>query len=106
MTSPRREATYDRQRQRDGARPTQPGPVRVGHGDAGTRPSGAEGDPVEATDEEDRIGPYLIRDEVGRGSFATVFRGERCVRRAPPLRCDSELTRRDRTRTRSWRSRA
>ncbi|GAA6042868.1 hypothetical protein JCM8097_007200 [Rhodosporidiobolus ruineniae] len=28
-------------------------------------------------DDQDRIGPYLIGDEIGRGSFATVYRGER-----------------------------
>ncbi|BGP16862.1 Serine/threonine-protein kinase [Rhodosporidiobolus nylandii] len=28
-------------------------------------------------DDEDRIGPYLIGDEIGRGSFATVYQGER-----------------------------
>ncbi|GAA5851452.1 hypothetical protein JCM8547_001099 [Rhodosporidiobolus lusitaniae] len=30
-----------------------------------------------AQDDEDRIGPYLIGEEIGRGSFATVYRGER-----------------------------
>ena len=28
---------------------------------------------------DDRIGPYRIREEVGRGSFATVFRGTHLV---------------------------
>ncbi|GAA5925870.1 hypothetical protein JCM10213_007309 [Rhodosporidiobolus nylandii] len=32
-------------------------------------------------DDEDRIGPYLIGDEIGRGSFATVYQGERHVSR-------------------------
>ncbi|GAA5971085.1 hypothetical protein JCM11641_004139 [Rhodosporidiobolus odoratus] len=32
-----------------------------------------------AQDDEDRIGPYLIAEEIGRGSFATVYRGERYV---------------------------
>lgn len=31
-------------------------------------------------DEGDRIGPYSIAEEIGRGSFATVYRGERQVR--------------------------
>ncbi|GAA6004273.1 serine/threonine protein kinase ATG1 [Rhodotorula paludigena] len=34
-------------------------------------------------DDEDRIGPYTIADEIGRGSFATVYRGERLDSRAP-----------------------
>lgn len=47
----------------------------------------------QAQDDEDRIGPYLIDEEIGRGSFATVYRGERFVRLRthlppppPPLR--------------------
>ncbi|GAA5844785.1 hypothetical protein JCM9279_002919 [Rhodotorula babjevae] len=28
-------------------------------------------------DDDDRIGPYAIAEEIGRGSFATVYRGER-----------------------------
>ncbi|GAA5917925.1 hypothetical protein JCM6882_006505 [Rhodosporidiobolus microsporus] len=35
-----------------------------------------------AQDDEDRIGPYLIGEEIGRGSFATVYRGERYDTRA------------------------
>lgn len=31
-------------------------------------------------DDDDRIGPYAIAEEIGRGSFATVYRGERQVR--------------------------
>ncbi|KAL7342541.1 Serine/threonine-protein kinase ATG1 [Rhodotorula toruloides] len=34
-------------------------------------------------DDEDRIGPYLIAEEIGRGSFATVYRGERQDTHAP-----------------------
>ena len=30
-------------------------------------------------EDEERIGPYLIKEEIGRGSFATVFRGVRYV---------------------------
>lgn len=30
-------------------------------------------------EEEDRIGPYLIGEEIGRGSFATVFKGRKIV---------------------------
>ncbi|SCV69825.1 BQ2448_1219 [Microbotryum intermedium] len=33
-------------------------------------------------DDDDRIGPYLIGEEIGRGSFATVFKGERYDNRA------------------------
>ncbi|GAA5826533.1 hypothetical protein JCM3770_006373 [Rhodotorula araucariae] len=33
-------------------------------------------------DDEDRIGPYAIAEEIGRGSFATVYRGERQDTRA------------------------
>ncbi|BGP48851.1 Serine/threonine-protein kinase [Rhodotorula kratochvilovae] len=33
-------------------------------------------------DDEDRIGPYAIAEEIGRGSFATVYRGERQGTRA------------------------
>ncbi|KWU43996.1 kinase-like protein, partial [Rhodotorula sp. JG-1b] len=33
--------------------------------------------------DEERIGPYLIREEIGRGSFATVFRGVRYDTHAP-----------------------
>ena len=28
----------------------------------------------------DRIGPYEVREEIGRGSFAIVYRGENLVR--------------------------
>ena len=28
----------------------------------------------------DRIGPFEIREEIGRGSFATVFKGYKLVR--------------------------
>ncbi|BGP25284.1 Serine/threonine-protein kinase [Rhodotorula toruloides] len=34
-------------------------------------------------DDQDRIGPYLIEEEIGRGSFATVYRGERQDTHAP-----------------------
>jgi serine/threonine-protein kinase ULK/ATG1 len=68
----RRESTYDRERQRDG-----------GRGDYRSAGSSSK----RTDDDEDRIGPYLIGEEIGRGSFATVFRGERYVSRpssAPP----------------------
>jgi len=62
--SSRRESTADRERARDGGRGESSGERRV----------------AEAEDEdEDRIGPYAIRDEIGRGSFATVFKGKRLV---------------------------
>jgi hypothetical protein len=32
-----------------------------------------------ATGMPERVGPYSIREEIGRGSFATVFRGEKVV---------------------------
>lgn len=77
MTSPRpsseprrKESTYERERQRDG-----------GRGDRRTGSSGGASGAVRTTQEEDdRIGPYLIGEEIGRGSFATVFRGRRFVR--------------------------
>ncbi|GAA5987795.1 hypothetical protein JCM10908_007219 [Rhodotorula pacifica] len=34
-------------------------------------------------EDEERIGPYLIKEEIGRGSFATVFRGVRYDTHAP-----------------------
>jgi serine/threonine-protein kinase ULK/ATG1 len=64
--SSRRESTADRERTRDGGR---------GDGSGERRAVAAE------EDEEDRIGPYGIGDEIGRGSFATVFRGRRIVSR-------------------------
>jgi len=64
---PRRELTYDRERQRDGGR---------GDGRGTGAPPSSSRTP---TDDEDRIGPYLIGEEIGRGSFATVFRGARYV---------------------------
>lgn len=63
---PRRESTYDRDRQRDG-----------GRGDG--RGTGAPPSSRTPADDEDRIGPYLIGEEIGRGSFATVFRGAHYV---------------------------
>lgn len=33
----------------------------------------------DADGDQERIGPYLIHEEIGRGSFATVFRGVRYV---------------------------
>ncbi|KAM0789543.1 hypothetical protein ACM66B_000357 [Microbotryomycetes sp. NB124-2] len=33
--------------------------------------------------EEDRIGPYVIGEEIGRGSFATVYKGHRKDNKAP-----------------------
>lgn len=35
----------------------------------------------------DRVGPYTIREEIGRGSFATVYRGECVVGWSGPIRC-------------------
>lgn len=32
-----------------------------------------------ATGMPERVGSYIIREEIGRGSFATVYRGERVV---------------------------
>ncbi|GAA5936528.1 serine/threonine protein kinase ATG1 [Sporobolomyces koalae] len=42
-----------------------------------THSSGGGGRKSHVEDDEDRIGPYLIGDEIGRGSFATVYKGER-----------------------------
>ncbi|GAA5873370.1 hypothetical protein JCM3774_000761 [Rhodotorula dairenensis] len=38
---------------------------------------------LDADPDEERIGPYLIKEEIGRGSFATVFRGVRYDTHAP-----------------------
>ncbi|GAA6003097.1 hypothetical protein JCM10207_001987 [Rhodosporidiobolus poonsookiae] len=46
-----------------------------GSGGAGARTSSSRRG--HAMDDEDRIGPYIIGEEIGRGSFATVYRGER-----------------------------
>ncbi|GAA5961702.1 hypothetical protein JCM21900_000638 [Sporobolomyces salmonicolor] len=67
---PRRDAAYDRERARDGGKG---GGGNVAGG--GSRKGHVE-------DDEDRIGPYLIGEEIGRGSFATVYQGERYDTRA------------------------
>ncbi|GAA6017710.1 hypothetical protein JCM11491_001178 [Sporobolomyces phaffii] len=64
----RRDQPHDRERV--STRTAGGGPsARHGHGGAGRR--------THVEDDEDRIGPYLIGDEIGRGSFATVYQGER-----------------------------
>lgn len=71
-TMRRKDSTSDRERTRDGAR----GDARqttTGNSNSGT--TGVR----TAVDEDDRIGPYLIGEEIGRGSFATVFKGARHV---------------------------
>lgn len=79
----RKESTADRERVRDGGRGERP----LGRDTTGSTAGGVK----VAADEEDRIGPYLIGEEIGRGSFATVFKGARYVRpfltppRTPPL---------------------
>lgn len=79
---PRRDQTYDRERVSN--RTTSGGPsTRHGLG-GGSRKSHVE-------DDEDRIGPYLIGEEIGRGSFATVFKGERYVRLISPVPATSIL---------------
>jgi hypothetical protein len=40
-----------------------------------------------------RVGNYIIREEIGKGSFATVYRGERMV--SPPKGKGSVRLRRD-----------
>lgn len=72
----RKESLVERERLRDG-----------GKGDSLARQSGARNSSQAAAggvkvvaEEEDRIGPYLIGEEIGRGSFATVFKGSRHVR--------------------------
>lgn len=66
----RKESTYDRERARDGGR----GDARSAGVKASSRVNNNTND-----DDEDRIGPYLIGEEIGRGSFATVFKGARHV---------------------------
>lgn len=34
----------------------------------------------------DRVGSYAIREEIGRGSFAVVYRGDKVVSRGLPPR--------------------
>lgn len=67
---PRRESTYDRERQRDGGR---------GDGKSSGAAQTGSSKRSPADEDEDRIGPYLIGEEIGRGSFATVFKGTRYV---------------------------
>lgn len=72
---PRRESHHDRDRQREGGK---------GETRSGATPTAGTSRRTSSTrqlhdDEEDRIGPYLIGEEIGRGSFATVYRGERHV---------------------------
>lgn len=85
----RRDGNYDRERRRDGgkgqavANPVQTGGAAVGdQRRTAARPDKArEGERAQEGEEgEDRIGPYVIGEEVGRGSFATVFKGARYVR--------------------------
>lgn len=40
-----------------------------------------------AAADEDRIGPYVVREEIGRGSFATVYRGYERVSLSLPSCC-------------------
>lgn len=68
---PRRDQIHDRERL---STRTSGGGTSTRHGHSG----GGRKSHVE--DDEDRIGPYLIGEEIGRGSFATVYRGERYVR--------------------------
>jgi serine/threonine-protein kinase ULK/ATG1 len=67
----RRDQLHDRERL---STRTTGGGTSTRHGHAG----GGRKSHVE--DDEDRIGPYLIGEEIGRGSFATVYKGERYVR--------------------------
>ncbi|GAA6059490.1 hypothetical protein JCM10212_002233 [Sporobolomyces blumeae] len=87
-TSRRNPTTYDRDPTTTSSRPPppstrptttqpRPAPPRSSHA------SHAAGRRGHVEDDEDRIGPYLIGDEIGRGSFATVYEGERCDNGAP-----------------------
>lgn len=42
--------------------------------------------PGERSQQPYRVGSYVIREEIGRGSFATVFRGEKTVSLVPSKR--------------------
>lgn len=73
--------TQDRDRQRE----TESNQPRSGAGGATAVASSRKSTSTRRSqdDEEDRIGPYLIGEEIGRGSFATVYRGERHVSLPP-----------------------
>ncbi|GAA5898446.1 serine/threonine protein kinase ATG1 [Sporobolomyces salmoneus] len=62
----RRDPLHDRERQL----------TRTG-GTSTRQSQGGVGRKSHVEDDEDRIGPYLIGEEIGRGSFATVYKGER-----------------------------
>lgn len=89
----RKDSNYDRERRRDGGKgQSVANPVQAsGAATTDRRSTTARGDKGRETERdaggeegEDRIGPYVIGEEVGRGSFATVFKGARYVRSLPP----------------------
>ena len=90
IESQRKDSNYDRERRRDGGKGELQGNLQsdkaTTSGGTGERrsTSGREGKRREGEAEEDRIGPYIIGEEVGRGSFATVFKGARYVRPSTP----------------------
>ncbi|KAI5475162.1 serine/threonine protein kinase ATG1 [Pseudohyphozyma bogoriensis] len=51
--------------------------------DRDRRDSGGRGSATRVQEDDDRIGPFVIKEEIGRGSFATVFRGARFDTKAP-----------------------
>lgn len=78
----RKDSNYDRERRRDGGKganlPHETSGAAVRKSKDGRSREGEE--ERDAEEGEDRIGPYRIGEEVGRGSFATVFKGARFVR--------------------------
>lgn len=44
-----------------------------------TQPSTSRDAAMQSTQQPYRVGSYIIREEIGRGSFATVYRGEKTV---------------------------
>ena len=50
------------------------------HRDAPAAPAGSAAAAMQAPSQQPyRVGNYIIREEIGRGSFATVYRGEKTV---------------------------